>query len=69
MKQEINNLIKVCIEVEKVTPLVFEGEQVVEHLKQIEEFFETLQDDILEIKNVIVALLENVLEEQDETMQ
>jgi len=63
VKQEIGNLIKICIEIEKHTPLVLEGEKVVEHLQQIEEFFDTLTDDILEIKNVIVALLENVLDE------
>ena len=63
VKQEIGNLIKICMKIEKVTPLVSEGEKVVEHLQQIEEFFDTLVDDILEIKNVIVALLENVLDE------
>ncbi len=32
VKSEISNLIGMCIEVEKETPLVFEGEHVVEHL-------------------------------------
>ncbi len=32
VKSEISNLIGMCIEVEKETSLVFEGEHVVEHL-------------------------------------
>ena len=33
VKSEITNLIGMCIEVEKETPLVFEDEHVVEHLQ------------------------------------
>jgi len=45
-----------------VTPLIFEGEYVVEHLQRIDEFFTQLEDDLTEVRNYMVALLEFVRE-------
>ena len=51
-------LIKLSIEVEKTTPLIFEEENVVQHLKRIAEFFDSLIDDLREVKDYMLALLE-----------
>jgi hypothetical protein len=47
-----------------VTPLIYEGEHVVEHLQRIDEFFMQLEDDLTEVNNYMVALLEFVVENQ-----
>jgi len=64
-KHELRNLVERCVEIEKVTPLVFEEEQVVVHLRHIEEFFDQLSDNLGEVKEYMLALQEQV-EESDE---
>ena len=48
-----------------MTPLVFEEEEVVPHLQRIEEFFDTLSDNLTEVKDYMIALLESVEESND----
>lgn len=68
-KIELAKLIELCIELEKVTPLVFEEEEVVPHLQRIEEFFDTLSDNLTEVKDYMIALLESVEESNDSNIQ
>ena len=56
-------------EIDKVTPLIFEGEEVVSHLQRIEEFFDTLTDDLTEVKDYMLAVLEQVEENESASME
>ena len=53
------------VEINRITPLIYEEEHVVEHLQRIEEYFEELQDNLSEVRDYMVALLEWVIENQD----
>ena len=63
-KSEISNLLELSVQIGQVTPLIYEGENVIEHLQRIDEFFMQLEDDLTEVKNYMVALLEFVYENQ-----
>lgn len=64
-KVEINILLQMSESLDRVTPLIYEEEHVVEHLQRIEEYFEELQDNLSEVRDYMVALLEYVMENDD----
>ena len=68
IKAELAKLIKLSSEIDKVTPLIFEGEDVVSHLEPIEEFFDTLTDDLTEVKEYMLSFLEEVEDTGSESM-
>ena len=62
IKVEINNLLELCIRIEKETPLIFEGERVIEFVQNIDEFFWQVEDDLTEVKKIMITLFEFVQE-------
>ena len=62
IKSEISSLLTVSTEIDSATPLIYEGEHVVEHIQRIDEFFDKLEDDLHEVRNYMLALQEFVLE-------
>ena len=65
-KQEINSLLQVAESIDRATPLIYEEEHVVEHLQRIEEFFEDLIENLSEVRDYMMALLEYVVENDDD---
>ena len=62
IKVEISNLLEICSKIDQETPLIYEGEQVIEFLQKIDEFFWQVEDDLTEVKNFMVTILEFVQE-------
>jgi len=62
IKVEISNLVEICSKIDQETPLIYEGEQVIEFLKKIDEFFWQVEDDLTEVKNFMITILEFVQE-------
>ena len=60
----MSNLLSLGLEIDRVVPLIYEEEHVVEHLQRIDEFFDTLEDDLTEVRNYMIALLEFVEENE-----
>ena len=46
--------------------MIYEEEHVVEHLQRIEEFFEDLIENLSEVRDYMMALLEYVVENDDQ---
>ena len=68
-KREITNLLRVAQQIDRITPLIYEGEHVVEHLQRIEEFFDELEENLSEVRDYMIALLEYVVENEDDMKQ
>jgi len=68
-KREITNLLRVAEQIDRITPLIYEGEHVVEHLQRIEEFFDELEENLSEVRDYMIALLEYVVENEDDMKQ
>ena len=64
-KTELRKLIGLCEKYNQIRPLIYDEENVVEHLQRIEEFFEDLIDSPHDIKTYMEALLESIHENED----
>ena len=60
---------QVSTKIDSSTPLIYEGEHVVEHIQRIDEFFDKLEDDLHEVRNYMLALQEFVLESQTDEVR
>ena len=56
-------------QIDRDTPLIQDGEHVVEHLQRIEEHFENLYDNLSEVRDYMVTLLEHMMENDDANVQ
>lgn len=69
IKQEVSSLLTLGQQIDESEPLIYEEEHVVEHLERIDEFFDTLEDDLTEVRNYMVALLEFVEENESDDIR
>ena len=58
-KTELSKLCQISESIGKVTPLIFDEDDVVLHLLSIEEFYDELGDDLNEVLIYMVALIEH----------
>ena len=69
-KTEISSLLALSQEVDKISPLIYDGEHVVQQLQSIEMFYDTLQDNLSEVRDYMMALQEYIEEQtNDSTVQ
>ena len=63
-KIEISELLQISEDVDKITPLTFDDDNVVEHLNKVVEFFDDLHDTLNEILDYMLALRDHINDQE-----
>lgn len=65
-KHEVSIILALSIEIDKETPLIYDEEHVLPQLHNIEQFFDSLIDNLSEVRDYMITLLEYIEEEKNE---